>query len=274
MMPPTMPTQTPLPLRLPRALAHLQARTLSMADADAALGLRRHILLAMPSHLRAIDPSVGCSAPVEQAWANTHLGPRAFTLGLWEEDTLVALACLLLADVNDPSDPGHLLGLPAHEWARTAHMAVCLAHEDYRGLRLQARLLNWRRDTALAAGRNLLLAMTACGNTYSRRNLLSAGLGLHWLGEWRPGSWWYGLAQDLGPQMAPLADQDHEWVALSDIARQQILLKEGFVGVAESSWSGTERRLEPRLQYVRRGANPLQPRWATAAPPVPTECLP
>lgn len=262
------------PLHLPRALAHVHARPLTPADAPSALALRRHILQAMPPLLRAVDPVRGCSPEVEQAWAHTHLGPRAHTLGVWDGEALVALACLLLADANDPHDPGHTLGLPAPEWGRAAHMAACLVHEDYRGLHLQTKLLNWRREVAQAHGRTLLMAMTACGNTYSRRNLLAAGLGIHWVGEWRPGSWWYGLVQDLGPEAPPLADRDHEWVGLTDVARQNALLANGFVGVAEMAWYGTERRQEPRLQYVRRNVNPLRQRWTAPTGGHPTECVP
>lgn len=249
-------------LHLPRALAHLTTRPMGLNDADAALALRRRILQTMPPALRAVDPAQGCLPEVEQAWANTHLGDQARTLGVWDNNTLVALACLLLADAQNPHDPGHTLGLPANEWHRSAHMAVCLVTEDYRGLHLQSKLLKWRREIARANGRNLLLAMTACGNTYSRRNLLAEGMGIHWIGEWRPSSWWYGLVQDLGPAAPGLSDRDHEWVAVGDVPRQRHLLSTGYVAVAEMACHSIERRTEPRLQYVRRNANPLQPRFA------------
>lgn len=260
-------------LHLPRALHHLHSRLLTPSDADPVLALRRDILRAMPPALRAVDPERGCLPDVEQAWAHTHLGARARTLGVFDGSTLVALACLLLADRTDPHDPGHALGLPQPEWDRTAHMASCLVAEDYRGLHLQAKLLNWRREVALQNGRTLLLAMTACGNEYSRRNLLAAGLGIHWVGQWRPGTWWYGLAEDIGPTAPPPSDRDHEWVGVSNIERQQALLAAGFVGVAEMNWHGTERRHESRLQYVRRPANPLKTPVAASERAQATECV-
>lgn len=253
------PPHTPPALHLPRALDHLHTRVLGLDDTALVLSLRRDILQAMPPALRAVDPDRGCLPEVEHDWAHTHLGPRASTLGVFDGTTLVALACLLQADATDPHDAGHALGLPAGEWGRTAHMASCLVAEDYRGLHLQAKLLNWRREVALQQGRTLLLAMTACGNGYSRRNLLATGMGIRWLGQWRKGTWWYGLVEDLGPTAPPPSDRDHEWVGLSRIERQQALLTTGFVGVAEMEWHGIERRQEPRLQYVRRPPNPLKP---------------
>lgn len=239
-------------LHLPRALGHLHSRRVTLADADAVLGLRRHILHGMPDALRAVDPAVGCSAPVEARWAQQHLGPFSHSLGVFHAEALVAVACLVLAQPTDPLDPGHTLGLLAGHWHRSAHMAACLVHEDYRGLHLQAKLLNWRRDTALAHQRTLLLAMTACGNTYSRRNLLEAGLGIAWLGQTRPGSWWYGLILDLDPALDPPCDRDHEWVGLQQRTRQAELLAQGYVGSVERPCPPHDRRREPRLQFIRR----------------------
>jgi hypothetical protein len=253
------------PLHLPRALQHLHARPLTLDDADVVLAMRREVLTAMPAALRAVDPSRGCLPEVEQAWALTHLGTRARTLGVFDGSTLVALACLLHADAADPADPGHALALPAAEWDRTAHMAVCLVAEDYRGMNLQSKLLNWRRDVALRHRRTLLVAMTACGNEFSRRNLLAAGLGIHWVGQWRAGTWWYGMVQDLAPAAPGVSDRDHEWVDQRRIDRQWALLAAGYVGVAEMTWHGNDSRREPHLQFVRRHASPLRPPAAAPA---------
>lgn len=256
----TGPTEPVVPaLHLPRALAHLQPRPLTVAQADEALAFRRSVLHGMPDALRADDPVTAGSPAVEQQWADAHLGGRARALGVWSGASLVALACLQLADETDPADPGHLLGLQGPQWTRAAHMAACLVHEDYRGLHLQAKLLNWRRDVALAGGRSLITAMTACGNLYSRRNLLAAGLGIQWIGQRRPGSWWYGLVLDAAPKSDPLADRDHEWVDGNDFERQSALIDQGFVGVAEAAWLSGDREPVPRLQYVRRNPRPMRP---------------
>ena len=246
-------------LHLPRALAQLSPRLMTLTDADEALAFRRQVLLAMPPALRVNDEAHTVAPAVERHWVQTHLGSRAWTLGVWDDQLLVALACLQLADADDPDDAVHLVGMPAAQRARTAHLALCLVHEDYRGMHLQAKLLNWRREIARARGRTLLVAMTACGNTYSRRNLLAAGLGIHWIGERRPGHWWYAMAQDLSPQAPLPADRDHEWVDLDNLARQVDLLDDGFVCVAETAWLGGEHDPLPRLQYVRRPFNPLRP---------------
>jgi GNAT superfamily N-acetyltransferase len=257
-MTPTAAVEVPA-LHLPRALGHLHSQLLSLEQAETVLALRREILTAMPAALRAIDPALGCLPAVEHAWALQHLGPGARTLGVFDGPTLVALACLRTADPTDPDDPAHLLSLPAADWARTAHMAVCLVAEAYRGLKLQSRLLNWRRELAVRQGRTLLMAMTACGNGFSRRNLLAAGLGIHWVGAWRPGTAWYAMLQDLGPEGEPPSDHDHEWVSVSHLERQAALLAAGYVGVAEMGWHGSDRRQEPRLQFVRRDVRLLRP---------------
>ena len=241
-----------LPFHLPRALAHLHSRPVDRSDAQAVLALRRKILTTMPAHLRAVDPTQGCLPDVEARWADVHLGHRSHSLGVFQGEQLVAVACLVLADRREPDDPGHTLGLHPDHWHRSAHMAACLVNEDHRGLHLQSRLLNWRRDTALAHGRTLLLAMTAWGNTYSRRNLLSAGLGIAWLGETRPGSGWYGLALDLDQPESVSNAQDHEWVGLNQRERQMDLLRRGYVGSVEWPCLPTDRRREPRLQFVPR----------------------
>lgn len=246
------PPEVP-PLRLPRALAQLTARLLAPADADTVLALRKNVLSTMPATLRAVDPARGLMPDVAQAWATKHLGPRARTLAVFDGETLIAFASLLMADAHDPEDPGHLLQLSDHDWQRSAHMAACMVHEDYRGLHLQTKLLNWRRQFAETLDRTLLLGMTACGNTYSRRNMMGAGMGIRWVGEWRPGSWWYALSMDLIPDAALPHDNRHEWVALNDRMRQRDLIAMGYVGVAETPLHTMERRKETRLQFVSCG---------------------
>jgi hypothetical protein len=252
------------PLQLPRALHHLHTQRLTLNDADQVLAMRRDVLTGMPSALRAVDPSRACLPEVESAWAATHLGPRARTMGIFDGSVLVAFACLLLADADNPDDPAHVLGLPASEWERTAHMAICLVAEDYRGLNLQSTLLDWRRAVATRHRRTLLLAMTACGNEYSRRNLLAAGMSIHWVGQWRPGTWWYGMVQDLDAGPPPATGREHEWVGLSHIERQTDLLASGYVGVAEMAVYGEDGRKEPQLQFVRRPFRPLKPAVAAS----------
>lgn len=245
--PPELP-----PLQLPRALAHLTGRLLTPADADTVLAMRRTVLATMPAALRVADPARGQMPEVEQAWATKHLGPRASTLALFDGETLIAFACLLLANAQDPDDPGHLLNLPAHDWPRGAHMAACMVNEDYRGLHLQTKLLNWRRRLAESHHRTLLMGMTACGNTYSRRNMMGCGLGIQWAGEWRPGSWWHILTLDLKPGAWRPDDNRHEWVEASNLTRQRELTADGYVGVAETALYSMERRKESRLQFVHR----------------------
>ena len=257
-------------LHFPRALQHLHTRLLLISDADKVLSLRRSVLQTMNPALRAVDPERGCAPDVEKAWADKHLGPRAHTLGVFQGDTLQAFACLLLADEQDPQDPGHLMGLTGGEWGRAAHMAACMVNEDYRGLNLQSRLLKWRRQVAVSQQHNLLMAMTACGNTYSRRNLLDSGLGIHWVGEWRPGSWWHGLKLDLAVNPLALDDGQHEWVSASDVEHQRRLIAQGYVGVAEMSSHGVERRVELRLQFVHR-RSAVEATNPAVIPP--TECV-
>lgn len=241
-----------VPLQLPKGLRHVNGRLLGLADADAVLALRRRTLATMRPELRVMDPERGCSPDVEAAWAQTHLGPRALTQGVFDADALVGFATVVLPLAQGRDDISRLLGLPATDVARSAHMAACMVAEDYRGLHLQTKLLNWRREAARVAQRSLLLAMTACGNTHSRRNLLAAGLGIRWVGELRPSSWWYILAQDLGPQ-PPLAGGG-EWVDLSRLDRQMALAAQGWVGVSETVWPGT-----PRLQFVHPVGAALNP---------------
>lgn len=256
-----------LPLALPRALAHLTARLLTPADAAPLLAMRRTVLSGMPAALRVVDPDRGLTPEIEQAWTSKHLGPRASTLALFDGEAMIAFACLLWADAQDPEDPGHRLNLSAHDWQRGAHMAACMVNEDYRGLHLQAKLLNWRCRLAETHRRTLLMGMTACGNTHSRRNMMGCGMGIQWVGELRPGSWWHILAMDLTRGDWLTNDHHHEWVEVNNHARQRELIAAGYVGVAEMAAHSIERRRASRLQFVHR------PPLTRPVAGISTECL-
>lgn len=235
-------------LVLPKGLKHLSSRLLALDDAPAVLALRRQILTTMRPQLRLMDAPEFSAPPVEAAWAQAHLGPRARTLGVFDAQALVGFASVVLPLPTGKDELSMRLELTPADVARSAHMAACMLAEDYRGLHLQTKLLNWRRESALAAHRSLLLAMTACGNTYSRRNLLAAGLGVRWVGELRPASWWYVLAHDL--------NQEHdlsgavEWVDVANVPRQVALCEKGWVGVSEFVRPDHGRAGTSKLQFV------------------------
>jgi hypothetical protein len=252
-----IPPDHPLHLfHLPRALAHLRVGMLALHDADQVLAMRRHILTHMAPSLQFVEPELGLNPSIECAWANKHLGARASTIGLFNGDSLIAFACLLRANASDPDDPGHLLGMRDHDWHRSAHMAACFVHEDYRGMHLQAKLLKWRRLVAESEGLTLLLSMTACGNTYSRRNMLNAGMYIRWIGERRPQCHWYGLELDLEVDPVVSAATLVEWVESPNLERQKVLIDTGYLGIAETTPCPSDRRKATRLQFMRRSDPP------------------
>jgi hypothetical protein len=258
MMP--MATVTPLAelplLHLPKGLSQFTSRLLTPDDQSVVLRFRQRIFATLPPEFRLLDPDLmAASTPsnaAEARWAQLHLSRPGITLGVFHQDQLVAYASLLLpACEAEGGDLSRLLGLPDGDIARSAHMAACMVAEDFRGLRLQSKLLAWRRECAVRAKRSLLLAMTAGGNRYSLRNMLDAGLCVRWVGELRPGRWWHVLALDLqqGPRNAAT---QHEWVKADDYLRQAQLTGLGFEGVAEMTRPGWHASMDTYLDFAAR----------------------
>jgi hypothetical protein len=256
------PVELPV-LHLPKGLSQFTSRLLMPDDQAVVLRFRQHIFATLPAQFRLADPQAVAASNVSTAvqegygqtearWAQLHLSRPGITLGVFHRGQLVAYASLLLPGCEaEGGDLSRLLNLSGVDTARSAHMAACMVAEDFRGLRLQSKLLAWRRECAVRANRSLLLGMTACGNRYSLRNMLDAGLCVRWVGEIRPGRWWHVLALDL--QLAPhTAVTQHEWVRADDYRRQAQLTGLGFEGVADMTRPGWNATMDTFLDFAAR----------------------
>lgn len=247
-------------LHLPRGLSQFTSRLLGWQDLEAVLAFRKQIFATLPPAFRLTDPDRDDVASAEMDWARTHLRDSGMTLGVFHQADMVAFASLTLPQAGVGGEISRLIGLSESEIARSAHMAACMVAEDFRGLRLQSKLLTWRRDIALRAGRSLIVAMTACGNRYSLRNMIDAGMSIRWVGELTPHRWWQILATDLHPDAANGQLLDHVWVRGDDYVRQAMLTAQGFEGLAEISTPGVDGEMYTQLEFAHRAR-------VVAAPP-------
>jgi hypothetical protein len=239
-------------LHLPRGLLQFTSRLLDWHDLAAVLTFRKQIFATLPPMFRLTNPDCDDVASAEFSWASKHLRDPGMTLGVFYNAEMVAFASLILPQAETGSEISRLIGLSKTEVARSAQMAACMVAEDFRGLRLQSKLLAWRRDTAIQAGRSLIVAMTACGNLYSLRNMIDAGMSIRWVGELTPRRWWQILATDLQPDLARRQLTDHVWVKGDDYVRQAMLTAQGFEGLAEISCPGADGKLCTQLEFAHR----------------------
>ena len=227
-------------------------RLLSSHDGDMVLNFRTKIFANLPTEFRVADPELDDIAGAELQWAREHLCKTSVTLGIFHHRELIAFASLVLPQ-NGTAHPGNpLIGLADAQSGHCAHLAACMVAENFRGMHLQTKLIHWRRSFAIRAGRSLLVSMTACGNRYSLRNLLSAGLSIRWIGERGPGRWWYALAVDLEADAEAPTRLDPIWVHGDDYPQQVALTRQGFEGVAETLRPDTHGRPAFYIAFARR----------------------
>ncbi len=241
-----------LELRLPRGLSHVTNRLMTLQDIETLLDFRQQIFLTLPKEFRFTDPDCEDVSRAELDWAHTYLGHHGVTMGVFHKSTLIAYASLLLPGAEAGDEISQRLGLSNRDIERSAHMASCMVAEDFRGLGLQSKLLTWRLQMALMAGRSLIVAMTACGNLYSLRNMFNLGMSIRWIGELKPHRWWQILVMDLQLSVKKAQLVKHEWVKCDNYSLQAMLTKQGFEGVAEVTQPGVDGKMGTLLEFTHR----------------------
>jgi hypothetical protein len=239
-------------LHLPQGLSQFTSRLMSWQDVEAVLKFRQQIFTTLPKAFRVTDPDLDDVASAEMAWARQHLCEPGVTLGVFHQSEMIAFASLTFPQKGASDKIGTLMGLSDAQAARSAHLAACMVAEGFRGLRLQPKLINWRRDLATQAGRTFIVSMTACGNHHSLRNMMDAGLSIRWVGEMAPGRWWQALAMDLetGTDAPKLVNP--VWIKGEDYLQQAALTRQGFEGVAEIIRPGLNGKLCAHLEFAER----------------------
>ena len=142
----------------------MELRRCRPSDLQAVIDLNETIYSALPdkSILRHNTPEMIASCLAE---------PNV-TLGIWENDTLIAVGMLYVPQCIE-EDHFHDLGLEGEY--KSANQKLFLVREGYRGLGLQRKLIREVEKIAIAWGYNLLCTTVAPNNGFSINNFLKEG---------------------------------------------------------------------------------------------------
>jgi GNAT superfamily N-acetyltransferase len=217
------PMMTPLPLRPVHAL-----RSLHAADLPALRGLHAAVMAALP------DPALFRLFGGAERFFADHFGARGESLGLFERGRLVGYGALTRPAAGDVDNYARDVGWAPARAGRVALLSAAMVDPAHRGQGLHPALIAARIALARERGVPELLVRAAPANALSRRTLLDHGFAVVWLGVQAEGSlrhvFWRPIDRPAwappGPGDAPLA-----WAAGDDLAHQQRLLREGWIGV-------------------------------------------
>ena len=142
----------------------MELRRCNPSDFEAVVELNETVYAALPdkSVLRHNSPEMIASCLQE---------PNV-TLGIWEDNTLIAIGMLYVPQCLE-EDHFHDLGLQGE--FKSANQKLFLVREGYRGLGLQRKLIREVEKIAVARGYNLLCTTVAPNNEYSINNFLKEG---------------------------------------------------------------------------------------------------
>lgn len=149
--------------------ADITARMLDPADADTVRALRQRVIATLddPDHYRI--------AGEHGDFVLDHLNTKGITVGLFQDDRLVAFGALGLpgpADVNRGQD----LPLPATELPKVAHLSSAMVDPALRGHGLHHRMIDWRLAVAQRIGRHHALTTVSPRNHCSWGHLAAHGI--------------------------------------------------------------------------------------------------
>jgi GNAT superfamily N-acetyltransferase len=203
-------------------------RALTAADLPALHRLHDDVLRALP------DPGLFRLFGGAQRFLADHLGARGQSLGVFARQELVAYGSLTRPAAGDLDNYAGDLGWAPDRSDRVALLSAAMVHPSHRGQGLHRMLIAERIRLAAALGARELLVRAAPANAVSRRTLLSHGFAVAWLGVQREGSLRHVLWRPIGGPAwmdSALDDAAFSWAAADDLAGQQRLLSEGWIGV-------------------------------------------
>lgn len=205
-----------------------QLRVLTPADLPALHGLHEQVLRALP------EPGLFRLFGGAERFLADHLGTRGQSLGVFARHGLVAYGSLTRPAADDLDNYAGDLGWAPDRAGRVALLSAAMVHPAHRTRGLHRTLIASRIRLARELGAPELLVRAAPANAVSRRTLLSHGFAVAWLGVQREGSLRHVLWRPIeGPAWAPPASGEPamSWAAADDLAGQQRLLREGWLGV-------------------------------------------
>ena len=142
----------------------MQLRICQSSDFQDIVDLNETVYAALPdkSVLRHNSPEMIASCLEE---------PNV-TLGIWDDDLLVAIGMLYVPQCVEED---HFHDLDLHGDYKSANQKLFLVRGGYRGLGLQRKLIREVEKIALARGYNLLCTTVAPNNDFSINNFLKEG---------------------------------------------------------------------------------------------------
>lgn len=205
-----------------------QLRVLTAADLPELHRLHEEVLRVLP------EPGLFRLFGGAERFLADHLGARGQSLGVFAQDGLVAYGSLTRPAAEDLDNYAGDLGWSPDRAGRVALLSAAMVHPSHRARGLHRTLIASRIRLARDLGAPELLVRAAPANAVSRRTLLSHGFAVTWLGVQREGSLRHVLWRPIeGPAWAAPASGEaaFSWVAADDLAGQQRLLREGWLGV-------------------------------------------
>lgn len=150
----------------------------------------------------------------------------------------------------DEKNLGYDINLNEKELGKVVHLETTVVHPDYRGNGLQSTTLEQMIPVVKNMGYMHLLCTVSPQNFYSLFNIMKNGLKIKALkkkygtdNSGKDGLWRFILHRNLEP-VSLLNPREIFKTAISDINRQEKLIKEGFIGY----WLLKESR---ELSYIR-----------------------
>ena len=229
----------------PSAPAGVLVRTLSEADFNALIAIRRQVAAGLAD--------VDCYVLEPEHFVRAHLGERGETVGLFAYDRLIAFAMLgsphydglnrpMAADPMAADPMADALRLPATERGAVAHLASSMVLPGWRGGGLHKWLIRYRLARCAALGRRHVMAMVSPRNVASWHNLMRHGLTIRAIAPLEGDRLRYILYRDLRGEEAD-GPQGAEYASLADLNRQRALLATGYRGVGMTRAGGDVRLL-------------------------------
>ncbi len=203
-------------------------RRLTAADLPALHRLHEAVRDALP------DPAMFRLFGGAEKFLADHLDARGRSLGVFADGDLVAYGSLTRPAAGDVDNYAVDMGWTPARAGRVALLSAAMVDPSHRAQGLHRVLIARRMELARALGAPELLVRAAPANAVSRRTLLSHGFAVAWLGVQREGSLRHVLWRPIdAPAWTPPAAGEPAiaWAAADDLAEQQRLLREGWLGV-------------------------------------------
>ena len=142
----------------------MQLRPCQHSDLQSVIDLNETIYAALP------DKSILRHNSAEMI-ASCLKEPNV-TLGIWEDNTLIAIGVLYVPQCLEED---HFHDLELQGEYKSANQKLFLVREGYRGLGLQRKLIREVEKIAMERGYDLLCTTVAPNNNYSINNFLKEG---------------------------------------------------------------------------------------------------